>query len=301
MLFPTKTNEYRQTLFYRYQFNRAISKYANKSIEARFLDVTEYFNTQGEYQHQWIHLFFLWGFWANDSVSIQTTTAPTLPTPLDKSKKYNIGLRKKLTSTNKISKLNHLTYRFEMKHLSRLNNNIYLTRFVNRPDAVNNLPVWYIREGTYFPGKWGLFSKSKRKTFMAIASCWHHAFYDLFRRLDDIEYGDIQLYPSIGYKRPDETERYFFFFLHSANSLLVKYFYLLAAHMRQWPNDNLYLIVRNQFRFWPKQRKKKRYMKKFKIKTLYKDDRFQRRHHIVRYKPINALYRNYRDINNIDT
>lgn len=301
MLFPKQTNEYRQTLFYRYQFDRAIKLYALRSIQARFLDVTKYFDSQGEFQHQWIHLFFIWGFWAHEGVDIKTTTAVTLPNKLEKSKRYNIGLRKKITTIPKTTKIHELTYRFEMKHLSRLNNNVYLTRFVNRPDAVNNLPVWYIREGTYFPGKWGVFAKSKRKTFMAIVSCWNQAFDELFKRLEEIEYGDANLPLDIIDNKPDHTQRYLFFFLHSSNSLLVKYFYLLAAQMRRWPNDNLYLIVRNQFKFWPKQKKKKRYMKKFKIKILYKDDRIQRRHHIIRYKPINALYRTYRDVNNIDT
>lgn len=128
---------------------------------------------------------------------------------------------------------NTLDYMFDVKYLCRPNRGFYITNSITRPTDVTLKRRLKKRDTTLHPGKGQFFVKARRRSFMALASCWEFFFSKLILRQELLELGDSDLNLEFVFSQRFRAEYYMFFTLTSANSMLIKYFYLLIGHIQK--------------------------------------------------------------------
>lgn len=259
-------------IYYNSSVYRDIMLYSNKSVSSRTSDQVSYFESVGSYRHQWVYLWFQLGFWYNESPNIKHSRIDYVY------KKYdNTLLGRKICKKSLLYK-DTLEYKFEVKYVNRVNKSFDITRFVSRPFGLNSRSYKLEREESITPGKFGEFTKARRKDFIVLISFWDYFFKKLMDSYESIQHHDPYISGEFKVRNDFLLDYFLFFRLHSVNNMFIRYFYIIKVYIQRWPSKSLYFIMRNHFRKGNLVLKNKRYMRKFKIKVLHKSDRFNRRH-----------------------
>ena len=265
------------TLFYRYDFDHypaevywAARWYGYKSVLAIKSNQTKFFMDMGGYTIQWSYLWRLLGFWNKDEI-------------VTKKINYHRGV---LVKKNKLSsflkkKQAFLTLSDNGDDWDILEENTYIHYFskANKGFNITNFDHHLNRVFSIHPGKNGEYSGAARRSYVTTVSWWHYLFSTINKS------AVIRNKRHYKYNKTTHYQQNLILKIFSINNTLVKYFFLINKYINGWHNKCIYIHIIQNFRKLNVVLKKKRYMKKFKRRSLLKADLYDRKSRIIRPLP----------------
>jgi hypothetical protein len=161
----------------------------------------------------------------------------------------------------------------DVKYLSKLNRGFNITRFTLSGifSRKGYSATYRSRIESVFPGKFGGYEGAYRRNHISLLSWWNY----LFTPMVDLAEKRSELFLE-NFNGTENQHQYLVFRLLTVNGQFLRYFFLLKRYLLLWPDSNVTMVIGYNFKKLNLIWKKKRYLKKYKRRSILTSDRVAR-------------------------